>query len=198
MGFLATGTAKQGDETIKTLNQETTKAPDGLYIWRTVEDDKVRGTHAALNRTIRNWDNAPDPGEDYNCRCWAEPVEPFILKGISNERLIQFFVQSEKNVQHMYLDSKGNVTIGVGMLLPNEESALKLPFSIRTNSGERPASSDEIRRAYHKVETSSFGTGLGSTRFDPEKYQKFDRLYVTYETGLQNLKHRLPQDVRSL
>jgi hypothetical protein len=36
----------------------------------------VRGIHAALNRTIRNWDNAPDPGDDFNCRCWAEPIEP--------------------------------------------------------------------------------------------------------------------------
>jgi peptidoglycan hydrolase-like protein with peptidoglycan-binding domain len=75
-GLPATGTAKQGDETINTLNREMANAPDGLYIWRTVEDNKVRGTHAALNRTIRNWDNAPDPGDDFNCRCWAEPIKP--------------------------------------------------------------------------------------------------------------------------
>ena len=31
--------------------------------------------HAALSGTVRDWADAPDPGEDYNCRCWAEPVK---------------------------------------------------------------------------------------------------------------------------
>jgi peptidoglycan hydrolase-like protein with peptidoglycan-binding domain len=69
-----TGSAKPDDDTITALNREAEKTPDGVYIWRTVEDSKVRKDHAALNRTIRRWDDAPDPGEDYNCRCWAEPV----------------------------------------------------------------------------------------------------------------------------
>jgi hypothetical protein len=24
---------------------------------------------------MRAWSDAPDPGDDFNCRCWAEPVE---------------------------------------------------------------------------------------------------------------------------
>ncbi|MCH2545980.1 MAG: minor capsid protein, partial [Alphaproteobacteria bacterium] len=46
------------------------------YIWRTSGDEKVRAAHAANNGKIFAWDNPPDtshPGEDYNCRCWAEP-----------------------------------------------------------------------------------------------------------------------------
>lgn len=70
----ATGTAKPDDETVKALNKEASKTPEGQYIWRTVEDDKVRGSHAQYNRTIRDWNDSPDPGEDFNCRCWAEPV----------------------------------------------------------------------------------------------------------------------------
>ena len=34
-----------------------------LYIWRTAGDDKVRSSHAALNGTIRNFSDSPDPGE---------------------------------------------------------------------------------------------------------------------------------------
>lgn len=47
------------------------------YIWRTQEDDKVRTSHAANDGRLFAWDDRPDtghPGEDYNCRCWAEPV----------------------------------------------------------------------------------------------------------------------------
>lgn len=37
---------------------------------------KVRTSHAANNGRIFSWNNAPEvghPGEDYNCRCYAEP-----------------------------------------------------------------------------------------------------------------------------
>jgi hypothetical protein len=57
------------------LNAAASKTPAGQYIWRTVEDEKVRSSHAELNRTIRDWRDSPDPGEEYNCRCWAEPVK---------------------------------------------------------------------------------------------------------------------------
>ncbi len=68
----ATGTAKPDDETINALNLEADKTPDGYYIWRTVEDGHVRPAHAKFNRTVRKWSDSPDPGDDYNCRCWAE------------------------------------------------------------------------------------------------------------------------------
>lgn len=50
--------------------------PTTHYIWRTVGDGKVRLSHAIHNGRIFSWDNPPNtghPGEDYNCRCTAEP-----------------------------------------------------------------------------------------------------------------------------
>lgn len=47
------------------------------YIWRTVQDDKVRAEHAARAGEIFLWRSPPEgghPGQDYNCRCWAEPA----------------------------------------------------------------------------------------------------------------------------
>lgn len=67
-----TGTLKPGDETVAKLNSEAANKNSGQYIWRSVEDDKVRSTHAALNGTIRNLADSPDPGEEFNCRCWAD------------------------------------------------------------------------------------------------------------------------------
>ena len=39
-----------------------------------MDDDKVRAGHAALNGTLRQFADSRDPGEDFNCRCWAEHV----------------------------------------------------------------------------------------------------------------------------
>lgn len=38
----------------------------------------MRDRHADNNGMTFSWDNPPNgvhPGEDYNCRCWAEPIE---------------------------------------------------------------------------------------------------------------------------
>ena len=47
-----------------------------LYIWRAIGDDKVRGSHAAKDGEIFDWNSADlRPGEDYNCRCYAEFID---------------------------------------------------------------------------------------------------------------------------
>jgi SPP1 gp7 family putative phage head morphogenesis protein len=47
-----------------------------LYIWRTRKDGKVRASHAANDGEVFAWNNPPPtghPGEDFGCRCVAEP-----------------------------------------------------------------------------------------------------------------------------
>lgn len=51
------------------------------YIWHTSEDSDVRPEHAAMDGSYVFWDEPPSiggrpchAGEDYNCRCWGEPV----------------------------------------------------------------------------------------------------------------------------
>ena len=46
------------------------------YIWRTMGDDKVRGSHADRDGQTFDWNSGDSrPGEDYNCRCYAEFLE---------------------------------------------------------------------------------------------------------------------------
>lgn len=55
------------------------------YRWRTVGDDRVRETHAHNDGQIFDWDDPPatgHPGEDYQCRCWAEPVLEDLVPGM--------------------------------------------------------------------------------------------------------------------
>lgn len=53
------------------------------YVWRTVGDERVRESHAKKDGEVFSWDSPPSdtghPGEDYNCRCWAEPYLDDIL-----------------------------------------------------------------------------------------------------------------------
>lgn len=69
-----THSAKPDDDTILALNEALHNASNNRYRWRTVEDGKVRAAHTRLSRTIRRWDDTPNPGDNFNCRCWAEPV----------------------------------------------------------------------------------------------------------------------------
>lgn len=70
-----------------------------MYVWRTSEDERVRESHALMSGKLCRWDN-PDvystdggktwiprpasavhlpPGQDYQCRCYAEPFFGDIL-----------------------------------------------------------------------------------------------------------------------
>lgn len=48
------------------------------YRWRTSRDERVRETHRAKEGKVYSWDKPPSdtghPGQDYQCRCTAEPV----------------------------------------------------------------------------------------------------------------------------
>ena len=47
---------------------------DEKYIWVTEGDEKVRPGHEALDGQERSWYDDQHPGEEYGCRCHAEPV----------------------------------------------------------------------------------------------------------------------------
>lgn len=54
------------------------------YIWRTANDERVREEHAAREGQVFAWDEPPEggnPGEDFQCRCSAEPVLDPLLDG---------------------------------------------------------------------------------------------------------------------
>lgn len=63
----------------QTLDRESQQA-EGFesYIWRSMDDDEVRDSHAVNDDSVFSWDDPPEtghPGQDYGCRCWAEPME---------------------------------------------------------------------------------------------------------------------------
>lgn len=80
-GYLRWGQVPDASAHLKAARELTLKAlgdsrPTTHYTWRTAQDERVRSTHAAREGRVFAWTDPPDtghPGEERNCRCWAEP-----------------------------------------------------------------------------------------------------------------------------
>ena len=73
------------DQVAKTHSKITKEKSIGAgftgYIWRATNDERTRPDHAAQDGKFFRWDKPPilingalDPGEDFQCRCIAEPA----------------------------------------------------------------------------------------------------------------------------
>lgn len=80
------GSEEANAASAEAIRAALSRTTSGYYRWRSQEDNRVRDTqessHVAANREIYSWEegsphtNPPGlhPGEEINCRCWAEPV----------------------------------------------------------------------------------------------------------------------------
>lgn len=91
---------------------------------------------------------------------------------MDRDRLRKSIEQHEGCIDHMYLDTRGNVTIGVGHLVPSIEFAQTLDFIVR-DTGE-PATPDLIRSDFDNVKAQQ--VGLVASR-----YREFTRLCLPHE-----------------
>jgi GH24 family phage-related lysozyme (muramidase) len=87
----------------------------------------------------------------------------------------------ERPVPHMYLDTKGNATVGIGKIIPDVNTAKSLQFRVDDQINGRYATSSEVERAYNKVKSSLFGKSMGSQIFTPDGI-KYDKLYMDDNT----------------
>ena len=71
----------------------------------------------------------------------------------------------------MYLDTRGNVTVGVGTLLPNADAAADLAF--RHRDTDTLASRAEIRAEYDVIHALESGQDFGASYYAP-----FTTLYL--------------------
>ena len=84
----------------------------------------------------------------------------------------QNMMKYEGNVPHMYLDTKGYVTVGVGHLLKDVEAAKKVPFTVRDT--DVFATTKQIEDEFKLIKSRPFGKDEGFGRFKP-----FTKLIIT-------------------
>lgn len=169
----ATGEVKPGDETITRLNNEVTSKPDGLYLWRTAGDDNVRKAHKALDGTVRNWNDDPDPGEEFNCRCWAEPLddsirpvypELFLIPALKFKRIIKIIQKFYQHTKKTDLTAHGN-----------------------KRSNQRGVSQKEVKEAIRTAkETGNVITKIGKYGTPQNHYRGSNGVTVIQETQGRN------------
>ncbi|MEZ5887850.1 MAG: phage minor head protein [Paracoccaceae bacterium] len=160
------------------LNQHQQEAMGiDFYVWTTQHDAHVRGSHAERDVTVFRWDEPPEgghPSQDYGCRCYARAlgIEGYwerVSEGV--ETFIGGIEDWEDSVDHMYLDTNDNVTVGIGTLLPDAESAAALAFRDRA-SGDL-ASAEDIRAEFDIIDAMD-----GSTSRRASYYEQFTELYL--------------------
>ncbi|MBH0059473.1 hypothetical protein I6F65_21310, partial [Pseudoalteromonas sp. SWXJZ94C] len=78
----------------------------------------------------------------------------------------------EGNIPHMYLDTKGKVTVGVGHLLKDVDAAKKVPFTIRDTGAL--ASIKQIEDEFKLIKSRPFGENEAYWNFKP-----FTKLIIT-------------------
>ena len=63
----------------------------------------------------------------------------------------------EDKISWMYLDTRGNVTVGIGLMLPNLDAALAQPFKIEGMGGPLPATHEQITNDWNRVTSMPMG-----------------------------------------
>lgn len=110
------------------------------------------------------------------------------------DEIVRDFDRFEGRVPHMYLDTVGLVTVGVGKMLPDAASAQKLPFLRRVD--KQPASAIEIAADFHAVRSQPKGLLAGAykkfTQLELSNAAIDDLLKVTVARFEAELRQRLP------
>ncbi|MBA4503703.1 lysozyme family protein [Marinobacterium marinum] len=83
-----------------------------------------------------------------------------------HSRLIHLLEQQEGRINHMYRDTRGFITIGVGHLLAYPHSAARLAFIHRENG--HPAQETDIRAEFRHLLTRPYGQHLSAHSFKPQ------------------------------
>jgi len=65
------------------------------------------------------------------------------------QKTLAYFVEHEGRVTHLYLDTVGLVTVGIGRMLPTRAAAQELPFVVRGSS--MPATPEQIAKEWETV-----------------------------------------------
>ena len=149
------------------------------YIWRSRDDAKVRGSHAEYDDQVFRWDTAPadgHPGQAFNCRCYAEPVNPAVPNAAT---LVQVSPAIEAPLEAIFrqlgIRATALTPLGAAALTALAGSALLQQFMTQAATTQRLQSAAErlgvdigtaeglMAAMAHELVQESVITGLGTS-----------------------------------
>ena len=108
---------------------------------------------------------------------------------MNRDKVKEDIKHQEGCIDHMYLDTEGNVTIGVGQLVPSAQSARNLTLFVRA-TGER-ATPQQIDAEYAQVSAQKVGMVAS-------KYKPFTTLEMHSDGIDELLDHRIDEFAQGL
>lgn len=96
---------------------------------------------------------------------------------------------SEGSISHMYLDTVGKVTVGVGNMLPDVASAQKLGFVDRKTL--KAATKDEIKTEFEKISKLTKGHRAGSYKKDTKLDLPSSAIETLLDSRIEKFKKEL-------
>jgi len=97
----------------------------------------------------------------------------------------EHIIRSERPIPHLYLDSKGNPTIGVGFKIDSENQFAKLNLKVIKIGKEVPATEAEKRQAYRNIMTVRQNLISGKKNPDDNPFQKRDSDSYKSDTNIR-------------
>jgi GH24 family phage-related lysozyme (muramidase) len=137
-------------------------------------------------------------GYDYSPPPPAE-TDDSILSGVSDEKVKDFIGSNENTIPYMYLDTGGNVTVGTGVEVKNQDEATQMPFEMTQPDGTiRKATKQEIADAYDNVQDSPSGPHIPASFFNPQTNPDFDPLSLPQSYMEQQFEDHLSEHADQL
>lgn len=129
-----------------------------------------------------------------------KPPEAFSLSpNAVNEKVKDFIRPHEDEVPYFYRDTKGNVTVGIGQMIPNEDKAKELPlYRYEGKKVLRPAKDEEKVEAFQRVKNAKEPLNTNHKKFDPREENEFINLQLQRPDQEFLFENHLRQNVKEI
>lgn len=127
-----------------------------------------------------------------------------ILEEIDDNEIIERIKKDEGSSPYMYRDSEGNVTVGVGRMLPTSREAKNLQFYKANSAGKYGddtvglATGFETEQAYQKILKQPYGKKYGKIFFSPYRNKDLFNYGLKEDDINSMLREDLNRSVREL
>lgn len=127
-----------------------------------------------------------------------KPLRP--SRPLVDEELKNFIKINEDSKSHFYRDTKDKVTIGYGQMIPDAETAEKLPLYLYSTNNKkiREAMPSEKREAFMRVKSYDAGRNASAEAYNPAHNQRLLNIHIDKPDMEWALEQRLREGERHL
>ncbi len=126
--------------------------------------------------------------------------KPRLMGSEDLDKEVMDFIQIEEEYKgHLYKDTGGYITTGIGLKVDNEEEMASLPFVMRLENGkERLATEEEKIDYYRALKKIDLGSNVDADSYVPNENNNLPNMYFPEEDARLKMLMHLHEDHRML